>query len=114
MSADYARGSGTRRREQKAEEDQAAGCDHSGDGRGGEVATRDPECEGLSGGDGWGEGSVQDLNEGGLGFARMLASTMIKLSRRHSGFGSVGVLRSHPLREITKNGAPAQSMLRLR
>ena len=63
VSADYTRGGESRRREQKAEEDQAARCDHSGDNRGGEAATGDPECEGLFGRDTWDKGSVQDLRK---------------------------------------------------
>jgi hypothetical protein len=47
--------------ESAGEADQAAGCDDSGDGGGGGANAGDAECEGFSGGDGWGEGAVPGL-----------------------------------------------------
>lgn len=52
------------------EKDQAAGRDHSGDGRDGGATAGDTEREGFSDGDGWSAGAVQDLEiaaEGEIG-----------------------------------------------
>jgi hypothetical protein len=70
-----------------AEEDKAAGCDHFGNGRGGEAAIGYPECEGLSGRDAWSESSVQNLKESGSRFA--LTATSQNRGMGHPNFGEL-------------------------